>query len=213
MNNENRYLWEITQYENLTGNKTLLKISNKCSFYEVVNKKEIDISLRFSEEFKNYIGYKLLNEKEETKENFEYIENELLKFLGKLDLIRGLNKKKFVKELIWKEISNFIDVSIFNENEKNIITLYYYRMKKSGNDFKIFLEVIKNIFKNILVFYTKKEILLYTSSTKEEKNIKKMQIIIDVFLDIDFPIRIFWENPCGIIGVSQTLKIDSIEIY
>ena len=213
MNNENRYLWEITQYENLTGNKTLLKISNKCSFYEVVNKKEIDISLRFSEEFKNYIGYKLLNEKEETKENFEYIENELLKFLGKLDLIRGLNKKKFVKELIWKEISNFIDVSIFNENEKNIITLYYYRMKKSGNDFKIFLEVIKNIFKNILVFYTKKEILLYTSSTKEEKNIKKMQIIIDIFLDIDFPIRIFWKNPCGIIGVSQTLKIDSIEIY
>ena len=47
---------------------------------------------------------------------------------------------------------------------------------------------------------------------KDGKQIKKMNFIIDMFLEVGYKPRIFWENHFGVGGVKQTLHLDEIEL-
>lgn len=211
--NRKRYLWEIIQDEQLNKEKINLEISKKCSIYEVVAGNKIDISWRFSEEFKEYIKYKVFQKEQNSKENFEKVENTLLKMLGNLDLIRGTNRKGYIKKIILEEISKILNIDVFNEEEKNIIALYYYKMKKIGSDIEIFKDVLEKIFNGVEFFCIKEKILLYVKEEKNITNKEKMKIIIDIFLDINYPIRVFWNNYFGKIGNNRMMIIDKIEIY
>lgn len=211
--NRKRYLWEIIQDEQLNKEKIDLKISKRCSIYEVVDKNEIDISWRFSEEFKEYIKYKIAQKENGSKENFERIENIFLKMLGNMDLLRGMNKKSYIKKIILEKISENIDITLFDEEEKNMIALYYYKMKKIGSDIEVFKEIIEKIFFKVEFFYTKEKILLYIKEEKSMTTKRKMEVLIAIFLDINYPIRIFWNNYFGEIDNNKMMIIDRIEIY
>lgn len=211
--NRKRYLWEIIQDEQLNKEKINLEISKKCSIYEVVDGNKIDISWRFSEEFKEYIKYKVFQKEQNSKENFEKVENTLLKMLGNLDLIRGTNRKGYIKRIILEEISKILNIDVFNEEEKNIIALYYYKMKKIGSDIEIFKEVLEKIFNGVEFFCIKEKILLYVKEEKNITNKEKMKILIEIFLDINYPIRVFWNNYFGKIGNNKMMILDKIEIY
>lgn len=207
---QKKYLWEIIQDEvNID-----LEISRRCGINEVIEKNKIDISHRFSKEFKEYLKYKILMEEEGyPQDSFKEIENLFLKMLGTLDLIRGTNKKRYIKNLILKEISNIINIDVFNNEEKEIIALYYYEMKKIGDETEIFKKALQKIFKNIEFYFVKEKILLYISAEKKSDNEKKVEVLIELFLNINYPIRIFWNNYFGVIGQNRMMILDKIEIY
>lgn len=207
---QKKYLWEIIQDEvNID-----LEISRRCGINEVIEKNKIDISHRFSKEFKEYLKYKILMEEEGyLQDSFKEIENLFLKMLGTLDLIRGTNKKRYIKNLILKEISNIVNIDVFNNEEKEIIALYYYEMKKIGDETEIFKKALQKIFKNIEFYFVKEKILLYISAEKKSDNEKKVEVLIELFLNINYPIRIFWNNYFGVIGQNRMMILDKIEIY
>lgn len=213
MMSRKRYLWEIIQDEQLNKEKINLEVSRRCSIYEVVDGNKIDISWRFSDEFKEYIKYKVFLKEQNSKKSFEKVENTLLKMLGNLDLIRGTNRKGYIKRIILEEISKILNIDVFNEEEKNIIALYYYKMKKIGSDIEIFKEVLEKIFNGVEFFCIKEKILLYVKEEKNITNKEKMKILIEIFLDINYPIRVFWNNYFGKIGNNKMMILDKIEIY
>ena len=157
--------------------------------------------------------YKIAQKENGSKENFERIENIFLKMLGNMDLLRGMNKKSYIKKIILEKISENIDITLFDEEEKNMIALYYYKMKKIGSDIEVFKEIIEKIFFKVEFFYTKEKILLYIKEEKSMTTKRKMEALIAIFLDINYPIRIFWNNYFGEIDNNKMMIIDRIEIY
>ena len=77
----------------------------------------------------------------------------------------------------------------------------------------LFNKIIKNIFKNSIVYINKckhKNIYIYLNEEKSEKLEKKIAIIIDIFLPINFINHIYWDKHFGIIGVNETMVLNNI---
>lgn len=215
---DKKYLWEIVQEKNKKNLK--LEISNKCGINEVRENRKIDISHRFSHIFEEYIGYMKEGyfQKNEKEVKLIEIEDSILRSLGKLELIKGYSKKEIIKRKILEEIEKTINLDVFNTNEKDIIANYYYKMRDIREEWTIFIEVVEKIFKKIEKYekeksVSNKNVLLYIPEEKTEENMKKMEIIKDIFLDINIPVRVFWKNYFGKIGENRMMKINEIEIY
>lgn len=215
---DKKYLWEIVQEKNKKNLK--LEISNKCGINEVRENRKIDISHRFSHIFEEYIGYMKEGyfQKNEKEVKLIEIEDSILRSLGKLELIKGYSKKEIIKRKILEEIEKTINLDVFNTNEKDIIANYYYKMRNIREEWTIFIEVVEKIFKKIEKYekeksVSNKNVLLYIPEEKTEENMKKMEIIKDIFLDINIPVRVFWKNYFGKIGENRMMKINEIEIY
>lgn len=215
---DKKYLWEIVQEKNKKNLK--LEISNKCGINEVRENRKIDISHRFSHIFEEYIAYMKEEyfQKNEKEVKLIEIEDSILRSLGKLELIKGYSKKEIIKRKILEEIEKTINLDVFNTNEKDIIANYYYKMRDIREEWTIFIEVVEKIFKKIEKYekeksVSNKNVLLYIPEEKTEENMKKMEIIKDIFLDINIPVRVFWKNYFGKIGENRMMKINEIEIY
>lgn len=218
------YLWNILDLEESTGRKKNLYIyDNCCSPYEVRMSKVksfdygIDITKRFRNLFKAYLHYKATHLKEEnSQEELPYfeLENKILHILGEIDLMSGINISYVIRKNILKEILTEDEALLFTQEEKNKIVINYYKMKKIHNNIPVFFEIIKELFTNAYAYIHKptKQIFIYTSDKKNEKNMKKMDTVIKIFLDIFFDVDIFWEYHFGIIGVDNTMKIGKIQL-
>lgn len=212
------YLWEIIQEEQREKEKQTLEISDRCcNFCEVIEKNKIDITHRFSKEFEPYLEY-LVEELQYIPSNeldniYKQIEDRILRCLGTLDLLRGMSKKEVLKYEQLLEIEKSINLSIFSSDEKDVIAHFYMKMKKIGNDFFIFLNVIKRLFYGYELYQYDRTTLVWIPVEKTDENVRKMSIIQEMFGDTQIPIRIFWKYYFGEIGTEQKMKIGSIEIY
>ena len=213
---KSRYLWQLIQQEKITNEKNIITISDRRSIFEVVGKNKIDIFYRFEEIFKSYVAYKgnLLyrNEKFDEK-SFEYLENEVFHILGELDLLRGISEKWYINTVIKENLLKFVDLSCFNEKQIDLICDYYYKIKQIGNNTKIFIEVLKDIFGRVKFYYMDKKVLIVIDKHQDSLNLKKYKALEDIFLDLTVKVRVFWKYPFGIIGENETMLINSIEIY
>lgn len=62
-------------------------------------------------------------------------------------------------------------------------------------------------------FYHKKEIIIYTAVEKNSERIKKIEIIKELFLPIEYEMQVYWKNHFGIIGIEETMMLDQLELY
>lgn len=214
-----KYLWEAVQKQIKENKRIPLKImDNLCTIYELNKFSEVDVSKRFKNEFASYIRHKVTVLEEVGKieeKKYEEIENEMLFILGKLDFLRGINKKTIMEKFILEKIFQEKDMSFLTENEKKYIVRGYYKISKTLDNTSVFLEVLKNFFPYSYIYNYKEtnEILIYLSVEKNEINLKKIQLIIDIFLDITILTRLFWRYHFGIIGNEETMKLNQIEIF
>lgn len=211
-----RYLWQIIQAEKRENKKEVIKISDRHSIYEVVDNNKIDILYRFNKIFKNYLMHKVEYMSEYSsfnEEEYIYLENEILHFLGEVDLLRGSSKKGFIINQIINVLLEEIDLKNFNLNELEIIAHYYYKVKKIGDDFRDFVRVVEEIFGKVKLYHMEGKILMVINQYKNIENLNKYRVLEDIFLDLTVKVRVFWKYPFGIIGENETMLINSIEIY
>lgn len=213
----NRFLWQIIQEEDRTGKNTDLKVSYRHGHDEVLRGDEIDVVYRFEDIFQEYINHKAEVLEKGTyfeEEEYEDIENKLLHFLGKTDLIRGMSKEYHISHLILQELSKYFDLRVFEKEEANRIVYYYKRVKRAGDALKCFKNVIEEIFGGMAnLYYMDGKILLIIDRYKSDENLKKYKIIEEIFIDITNEVRVFWKYPFGIIGEDKMMIMDAMELY
>jgi hypothetical protein len=54
---------------------------------------------------------------------------------------------------------------------------------------------------------------LPTSSKKTDELEQRLQFLIELFLDIQYRVEIYYEYHFGIIGMEDTMQIDEIALY
>ena len=86
---------------------------------------------------------------------------------------------------------------------------------KLGSSLYNFRQALKNIYPDVLLYQIKEKphrILIYLGIKKTDKQVRKIKFINDMFLPIEYNVRMFWENHFGVGGVEVTLNLDEIEL-
>lgn len=159
----------------------------------------------------------------------EQTRTELRKFLLDLavhilvdrELLSGLSSQDFYIQKLMLEMRDGIlgtgfarMCSVFNYSEQRKLASLLLLQYQIGSTLSIFQKAVTQFYHDCLVYQVKDEpevILLYLGlPSSEEPRIDALQ---ELFLPIQYQLRVFWEPHFGVIGVDATMHTDYIEIY
>ena len=179
---------------------------------------EINSLYRFNDLFNKFLHEGFLENIEFKEKFFDLV----VHFLSEIDLSKGLSKESIYLLQLEEEIDVGVfgkeiekNFKAFNKNEKDKILPILLTQLKLGSSMYNFRGALKSIYPDVLLYQMKEEpnkILIYLGIKKDEKQIKKINFIIDMFLEVGYKTRIFWENHFGVGAVEQTLHLDEIEL-
>jgi len=227
------YVWDVLikaiQYQEPLKN-IIFKNGEDLSPYMEINdqyintekiKGEIEINpyYRYYSIFKNLYDPNYIRDREFRDKLLDLV----IHFLADIDRFQGMTKEEYYKDYILDDIEAGIfgekvkvNFYIFNIIEKNIIAENIYKMYNTGEIIFFLKKVIKKIYPNTN-FYTNKNlgnvILLYLDYNKTRENVKKLELIKQMFLPIEFQIDEYWDSHFGVIGVFNTVRIGQMSIY
>lgn len=202
------------------GFSPYMELSDSCINFSDVDKDiEINPYYRFFDIFKDLFEANYYKNEELRDVLFDLV----VHFLGELDLNRGMDRNEYHKWFFYRELTEGgfgqkakEDIEYFSINEKNVLIRNLYRLYITGDHIFYLKNTIKNIFKGSIVYLNKldkNEFLVYIRQIDSSENLKKMELIEDLFLPINFTIKTYWKFHFGIIDVAETMRIGSIAIY
>ena len=176
---------------------------------------EINTLYRFSNIFQE-----LLHEETRT-ELRKYLVDLAVHILVDRELLSGLSSQDFyVQKLMLELRDGTLGVSLarmcsaFNYVEQRKLATLLLLQYQIGSTLSIFQKAVTQLYPDCLVYQVKNEpevILLYLGiPASEEPRIHTLQ---ELFLPIQYQLRVFWESHFGVIGVDATMHTDNIEIY
>ena len=102
----------------------------------------------------------------------------------------------------------------FNLDEQRKLASLLLLQYQVGSALSIFQKAVTQFYPDCLIYQVKNEpevILLYLGLPASEE--PKIHALQELFLPIQYQLRVFWESHFGVIGVDATMCIDNIEIY
>ena len=159
----------------------------------------------------------------------EYIEvkqellNCIFHYISKIDIYTGMNSHEFMRMYIRRDIENgYYGVDLqenwknFELDEQETIVTQLINMYKTGSSIEIARKAILGVFHDGYIYYNKvlkDEILIFAGIKELDKYKKKMDILINLFMPIDFNYKIYWSKHFGIIGNDELMVEDSVVLY
>ncbi|MEJ6949908.1 iron-dependent peroxidase [Natronospora cellulosivora (SeqCode)] len=227
------YLWDVlikAKTNGVNSKKITFELGERFSpymelsdtyinFNSINNKVDINPYYRFYDIFKDLFDPTY----EENMELRQVLLDILIHFLTRLDLKRGMDKKEFYKLFIYREIRNGSfgkevqkGIEFFSIKEKNILLENILKLYITNNHMFCLKNTIKKIYTNSVVYINKldeNEVLVYLINQDSQKNINIIKAIENIFLPINFNMKVYWRFHFGVIGLQETMKINSISIY
>ncbi len=180
---------------------------------------ELNLFVRFAGIFQDLLAWE-----EETPSDFgEYLTDAALHTLLYTDLRQGLSKrdiyiKKIRQELeqgiYWKEAAE-----VFREmpmEARNRLAALALTQMQTGSSLMVFRRAVKVMFPEAVLYQLREDrrkILLYLEGGKTRKREENLNFVQDVFLPLNYELRVFWQYHFGIIGVDDAMRLDEIAIY
>lgn len=188
---------------------------NRCEVSEV-DEIEVNPWYRFYNIFKDLFHI----DNHENVELREVLFDIVLHYLAEIDLVSGVNKQHFYKELILRDINNNIfgkeikdDIKVLESEELDIILDSLINLYSCNTSLHLVKKVIRQIFKKSIVYLSKeksKDIYIYLNKEYTKELEQKINLILNIFLPINMEPHIYWDKHFGIIGLDSTMKIDNI---
>jgi DNA-dependent RNA polymerase auxiliary subunit epsilon len=161
------------------------------------------------------------------QKEFPYLRNSLtnliIHMLAENDARRGMTKEEYYKKLLIRDIQSGVfgneAINVFvhmEQEEQNKLMSGWLRSYRTGSSLAIFIDMIHSLIDNSIVYHNNdfpEELLVYTSSRKNDELEQRLKFLIELFLDIQYHIEIYYEYHFGIIGIEDTMQIDEIAIY
>ena len=161
------------------------------------------------------------------QKEFPYLRNSLtnliIHMLAENDARRGMTKEEYYKKLLIRDIQSGVfgneAINVFvhmEQEEQNKLMSGWLRSYRTGSSLAIFIDMIHSLIDNSIVYHNNdfpEELLVYTSSKKNDELEQRLQFLIELFLDIQYRVEIYYEYHFGIIGIEDTMQIDEIAIY
>lgn len=153
----------------------------------------------------------------------EALFNIIIHALGENDLKQGLCKEEYYRKFMLRDllegvfgVSTIEDVKLLNIKETEVLLNALIKLYHVGTSLEIFKHVVKGIFPNSVIYNNqdnKKEILIYIGYKKTQILERKLTLLIELFLHIEFKTYIYWQYHFGIMDLPETMCIDEMVIY
>jgi len=161
------------------------------------------------------------------QKEFPYLRNSLtnliIHMLAENDARRGMTKEEYYKKLLIRDIQSGVfgneAINVFvhmEQEEQNKLMSGWLRSYRTGSSLAIFIDMIHSLIDNSIVYHNNdfpEELLVYTSSKTTDELEQRLQFLIELFLDIQYRVEIYYEYHFGIIGMEDTMQIDEIALY
>lgn len=210
-----RYIWQ--NYD--AQNNFYVEEKPLSPYLEVGNFDEKNIGVNPVPRF--YTIFSPLYENNREK-NFAPLENCLLHYLAQLDLKSGLHLTSLFERRLDREIRENVFGSrakeiylSLEENERRIFLIYLQRHEAAQGLKTFFFEATLQFFPQTKFYFHEWEekFLFCVPQRKTERNEKLMELLIFLLFDMGAEYEIFWNCNFGIIGESETMKLDEMVIY
>lgn len=230
-----KYLWEVAleaQKENVPlKSLRFTHSSNSSAYMELalpflnqmgfIDEVEIEVNtyFRFYSIFKNMFT----PDQNEFSCLRESLTNLILHVLMENDVRRGMTKDEYYKKMLILDIRNGVVgetakriFPILKKEEQEILLSGWLRTYQVKNSLAIFIDMIHGLIDDSIVYHNNdcpNQILIYTALKKTVETEDKIVCLVDLFLDIEYQLEIFYEYHFGIIGIDNTMIIDEIAMY
>ncbi|WP_314395654.1 hypothetical protein [Leptotrichia shahii] len=231
---EYKYIWKVIQdirnnSQKIENIKFLIPKEKISSYMELndgklnaieIDKNEIEVNpyVRFNSIFNSLNDY--LIEEEEILE--KAINNIMFHLLAEVDLQEGINYKyvilkKYIELMENGYFGEFVknNIKYFSKTEKMKIARYLKVSYETDDSLYVFCKILKIIFKDSIFYryrYEKKKYLFYINAKKNKANKRKVKVLAELFLPMEYFPKVMWEYHIGVIGVEETLKIGEMLI-
>lgn len=149
--------------------------------------------------------------------------NLILHVLMENDVRKGMTKDEYYKKMLILDIENGVIgetakriFPVLRKEEQEILLSGWLRNYQVGNSLAIFIDMIHGLIDDSIVYHNNdcpNEILIYTALKKTIETEEKIHCLVDLFLDIEYQMEIFYEYHFGIVGIDDTMIIDEIAMY
>ena len=175
---------------------------------------EINMLFRFARIFKELLHKDLT----EFPEFQKFLFDAVVHLLAESDLHHGLSKREFYIRKVGQEIaSGGFGMSVArgfaaipSEKRDRLAALALSQIQTGATLF-YFRKAVLVLVPNAIA--DRKQILVYVGTEKAEDLEREAVFLEDMFLPVNYRLRIFWERHFGVIGVDSTMQIGEIEIY
>lgn len=209
------YIWE-----NYSFDKVFVSGKNICPYIEMFgepsNRNEVNPLIRFSELFE------LLHSDDinEVISNAEVVDNILYHYLAQLDRCKGMNYKQRIIETVRNELNagyfgdkaKTLWFDLVLDDKETVLCLLVERLLHDSDCY--FMEAVNKLFRHSSLCYEEKTdtYYLYVGEIDSNYNKNKYELIKTLFWPVKKLLIPVWDTHYGIIGITDTMKINAIQI-
>lgn len=230
-----RYLWEVVleaireqippcalRYVHAAEGSAYLELALPClNQTEIGGGTEIEVNAyyRFYGIFKDLFG----PEEQEFPYLRDGLANVILHLLAGNDVRRGMTKEEYYKKLLATDIREGAYgedagrvFALLSKEGQEILLSGWLRSYQVGSSLAVFTDMVHGLIDDSIVYHNQDcpdEILIYTRLKQTQELERRIQFLIELFLDIRYRTEIFFEYHFGIIGMDAAMQIDEIAIY
>ena len=224
------YIWEIllrARAQGLSDNELFFAQAEDCStWYEqsfpCLNEDtvtgpvvEINSLYRFSEIFQD-----LLHNMGDS-EYLRHLFDAAVHILAAQETLSGLSKRDFYVQMLKRELegggfsaSIAQALQLLSEEQKRGVASLLLAQYETGSSLLVFRQALTALYPQAMLYQLKphpEQLLLYLGLANADRRI--VQMLEDLFLPLQYQVRIFWTKHFGVWDVDATLVFDEIEIY
>ena len=210
------YIWEIllrARAQGLSDNELFFAQAEDCSpWYEqsfpCLNEDtvtgpvvEINSLYRFSEIFQD-----LLHNMGDS-EYLRHLFDAAVHILAAQETLSGLSKRDFSASIAQA-------LQLLSEEQKRGVASLLLAQYETGSSLLVFRQALTALYPQAMLYQLKphpEQLLLYLGLANADRRI--VQMLEDLFLPLQYQVRIFWTKHFGVWDVDATLVFDEIEIY
>ena len=141
--------------------------------------------------------------------------------LAAQETLSGLSKRDFYVQMLKRELegggfSALIAqaLQLLSEEQKRGVASLLLAQYETGSSLLVFRQALTALYPQAMLYQLKphpEQLLLYLGLANADRRI--VQMLEDLFLPLQYQVRIFWTKHFGVWDVDATLVFDEIEIY
>lgn len=219
---EEGFSWEKVRFCHDPGSSAYLEMAVPClNETSIQGEAEVAVNTyyRFYSIFHDLFG----PEQREYGQLRTGLTNLLLHMLAENDARQGMTREEYYKKLLLGDFCGeafggeirelFLEL---DREGRELVLSGWLRSCRTGSALAIFLDMVQGMVRDSIVYHNQEhpdELLIYTRQKKSKELVRRMELIIKLFLDIRYQAEIFYEYHFGIIGMEETMQIGEIAIY
>lgn len=165
---------------------------------------------------------RLFSSKNVTKKQQDWLFDIYMHYLTELECRNGMTRQEFNIRDIQEALINGTygkkvqeAYTLLDKEEAYCVAHMLERQEKTRESIDKCAEVLVTVLHDGIVYKdenSKKCLLMYLNKKENERDQAVIDMVCELFLPLEYDIRVFWENHFAVLGESKTMMINEIEL-